>query len=857
MDPISNALMLLAKVPEIPKGSKGSKKAAPKKVPVSTKKQEVMKAARRAIAASNPGLNVLEMIGQDNIDAFGAGINKMLPFEAVNRIVAGGADLVGYGEQDKAGFSQKSFDRNMKAIRRGQDAAYEKNPTAYYAGGGAGLVGGGAGLVKGIQGTGNILSKIPGLAKAGKAIAASQTLTKGEKVKNLAKLAGTGAVVGAGESAVRGGDASEVATGAAIGAAAAPATVGALKGLGYISRPVVDLFRSKNYGQVLRRITDATAEEITKARDAYKARTNGAEPTLFEILPKGDRDRISKMLGGTAPKVQEQAAEAIQQRARSVEGEMLNIVDEATGQAVGRVQTALADDLATSRGRQTPTPSEEALASQATKSPLDLEILRSQESGNIMQPFDDTRAYNAVEELFPNVPELQADGSVKYVVTDPEVATIIKGAAGSLRLTDNITVNNLTKILRNLKKKVERGNTDEDAAQRAINHIEDIFIQDHPAAAAALGQMNQAFAGKSRVLSGFDEGKLSRVREQFNGDKQTGINVFDTPEGAAGRALGQTAALRESFSGTPQDAMRGVGQLAENTGLQRAVSANLDDAVAAKLTDAARAQEAGLRALGDARKASERKADEADISVLGDAMLAFNPASFPLTRAAAVARLVKIPTLGEKKASMLVDMLFSQDPTKIKAGIGLLNDAGRLAREALFDISAAVTGTSQGVQALPTEADYAANDAANPMPAEEAASEPDYSAMSDEELMQQINGGAGEPDYSAMSDEELMQQLSGEQGNVPYGAQVISSVFPDAVITDAVRDPNSDLGQANPGSYHVQGDGAVDVRPIPGMSFDEFIATLQGEGYEIVEAIDEVNNPSGHATGPHWHVVFA
>lgn len=847
MDPISNILQFLAKPAPVPKGAK---KAAPKKVPVSTKKQEIAKVARKALLASNPGANILESLSSDRVKAFGAGVNRWLPFEAVNRAVAAGADLVGYGDEDTAGFSQKSFDRNMTAIRKGQDKAYEKDKTAYAAGGVSGAFGGGAALVKGIQGAGNVLSRIPALEKLGKAIAGSQTLVKGEKVKNVAKLATTGAVVGAGEGAVRGGDAGDIAASAGIGAAAGPAAVGALKGLGYISRPIVDLLSKSNYGQILRRITTATDDEIQAARAAYKAQTNGAEPTLFEILPKGDRDRISKMIGGTDPKVQEQAAEAIQQRARNVEGEMLNSVDEAVAPQVGKIQQSFADDLATSRGSGTPAPAEEALAVQASKSPLDMEIMRSQESGNIMQPFDDIPAYQAVEELFPNVPELQKDGSVKYVVSDPEVAAIIKGAAGTLRLTDSITVNNLTKILRNLKKKVARGNVDDDAAQRAINHIEDIFTRDHPDAAAALGKMNEAFAGRSRTLTGFDEGKLSRSREQFRGDKQEGINAYDTPEGAAGRTLGQTAALRESFSGTPQDAMSGVGQLAENTGLQKAVAENIDAAAAEKLTQAARAQETGLRALGEARKASERKTEEVDVTALGDALLAFNPSSFPLTRMAAVARLIKIPTLGEKKATVLVDLLFSQDPAKISRGIALLDSAGRQGRQALADMSVGVIGASQAVANWPKEADYAANDAANPMPVE---GETDYSQMSDEELMQQLEGGDVDP--STLSDEELMQQLQG--GEAPYGAQVISSVFPEAVITDDMRDPNSALGQANPDSYHVQGDGAVDVRPIPGVTFEEFISKLKSEGYEIIEAIDEVNNPSGHATGPHWHVVFA
>jgi len=844
MDPISNILQLLAK--PLPAVKKAAGKAAPKKVPVSTKKQEIAKVARQSLFMQSLQKDA------DNLKATFAGAARYgVPFDLVNRAVAAGRDLVGYGTEDTVGWDQKNFDRNLASIRKNQDAAIEKS----YVGAGVGALGGmlasGGALTKGIQATGNILSRIPALEKVGKVVAGSQTLRAGEKAKNLAKLAGTGAVIGAGEGTVAGGDIGDVAKAAGIGAVAAPVAVGAMKGLGYISRPAIDLFSKSNYGQILRRVTDASAEEMQAARAAYKTQTNGAEPTLFEILPKGDRDRISKLIGGTAPKVQEQAAEAIQQRARNVEGEMLNVVDDAVAPRVSKIEQGLANNLASSRKDIAPTPDEAALASQATRSPLDLEILRSTEAGNIMRPIDDLPAYKAVEDLFPATPELQKGGKIKYVVSDPEVAKMIKDAAGVLRLSKELTVDNIHKIVKSLEGRVKANGTDANAAQRAINHIEDTFAIDHPAAAAAMTQMKGAYAGKSRALSGFDEGKLSRTREQFSGKKQTGIDVYDTPEGAAGRTLGQTAALRESFSGTPQDAMRGVGKLAEDTGLQRAVAENIDTAAAEKLTQAARAQEAGLRALGDARKASERKIEEADISVLGDAMLAFNPASFPLTRAAAVARLIKIPTLGEKKAGYLVDRLFSQDPALIRQGIALLNNSSRQAREALLDISAAVVGASQA-GAVANDVNLIGEEN-EPMPTDGA--EPDYTQMSDEELMQQIEGG--EPDYSTMSDEELMQQISSEQVDTPYGAQVVQAVFPDAEITDSVRDPNSDLGRKNPSSYHVQGDGAVDVRPIPGVTFEEFVGKLQGEGYEIIQAIDEVKNPSGHATGPHWHVVFA
>lgn len=103
------------------------------------------------------------------------------------------------------------------------------------------------------------------------------------------------------------------------------------------------------------------------------------------------------------------------------------------------------------------------------------------------------------------------------------------------------------------------------------------------------------------------------------------------------------------------------------------------------------------------------------------------------------------------------------------------------------------------------------------------------------------------------------------QGNFPVnrdaapvsnGRSVIENIFPGVHVTDSVRDPNSALGRANPGSYHNKTAAAVDVRPIPGMSFEQYVASIKAKGYSIIEAIDEVKHPSAHATGPHWHVVI-
>lgn len=83
----------------------------------------------------------------------------------------------------------------------------------------------------------------------------------------------------------------------------------------------------------------------------------------------------------------------------------------------------------------------------------------------------------------------------------------------------------------------------------------------------------------------------------------------------------------------------------------------------------------------------------------------------------------------------------------------------------------------------------------------------------------------------------------------------IQQTFPGVRITSTKRDPNSALGRANPRSYHNVGQ-AVDVAPIPGVSFEQYVSTLKQSGVPIVEAIDEVKHPSKHATGPHWHIAY-
>lgn len=53
-------------------------------------------------------------------------------------------------------------------------------------------------------------------------------------------------------------------------------------------------------------------------------------------------------------------------------------------------------------------------------------------------------------------------------------------------------------------------------------------------------------------------------------------------------------------------------------------------------------------------------------------------------------------------------------------------------------------------------------------------------------------------------------------------------------------------------SWHLQRGKAVDVRPIPGMTFNQLVDQYRRAGWTIHEALDETKSTRG--TGPHWHI---
>jgi hypothetical protein len=384
--------------------------------------------------------------------------------------------------------------------------------------------------------------------------------------------------------------------------------------------------------------------------------------------------------------------------------------------------------------------------------------------------------------------------------------------------------------------------------------------------------MNEQWAARSRQLEGMSEIRLQKdVPASTSRQLQKSQNVFETPEGAVGRAMGQRGALLDDLGAAANPALGTVRELAQSPVAARQLRQNLGPDATNNITDAATAQLESARRLASATRDPKYDAGEIEAGDLGLLAAALNPTSMAVTKARGFMVLVeKLRRIPENRSRAIVDMLFSRDPALTDRAMRALRSEGQAGVSALRDIVSIMGGAVLGEEVLggvaatgliggknPDNPAAETDDAAD---MSEEGGEPDIGAMSNEELTEFIRQQreAAEPNIEEMSDEELKEFIrqQKEAAAVPYGREVIESLFPGVEVTSDNRAPNSALGRANPSSYHNTTDGAVDVRPIPGMTFDEFVAQVEAAGYNVVEKRDEVTNPSGHATGPHWHIVI-
>lgn len=747
--------------------------------------------------------------------------------------------------------SNASYDEILNQIRANTDAEMNKGLAGNILG--QLLSGGGiAGRVAKTVGAG--IAAAPRLAQAAEAVSAA--------APRLSKVAtaAIGGAAGGGAQAV--GEGSDVGHGAAMGAVMAPLGMGAVKAIKFVSRPIGDLLGLPQAATILKRFTTATKEQLQAAADEFRQRT-GAEPTLYELMPLADRNAVTKQVFGSSPAVSENVVRRVRARIGNMGPEMQNSVHAATGDQRIRILGQMADDMHAAQGGApdaAPLPGMEA----AARSPLDLKNFQGAEANAHMAPVRDTQVADRVQSMFPTAMQRNPDtGEIEEVFSDPEVNAAITNAASTLRLrmdgdasaVGGITADEISRIFRQLSK-VPPGTPQKGAAMRAEQTIMDYMAQNHPEAAGTIENMRNAYAARARMIEGMAEGGRTRTRESIpvetSAQARVVNNAFGTPEGAAGRQLGQTNALNRELGGTTND----VGATLENiTGsgeTQRALSQNLGPQAAGEIGAAAEAQATSARRLATIQRESGQEADTLNLKDLGHMILGLSPHAMPTTKLWSIARLTQLARMPERKAQQITDLLLSQDPAVTNKAIAMLRSAGEPGRQFLKEFrNGIVTGQITGEMA-----NAGGNNDAGPSPVIPQANAADIGIpMTGPDGMQEGNP-ADLPQLDAETSAESSAGSEEPDSSKPYGHQVVAALFPEAHITSDVRSPDDPLSKANPNSKHVTTDEAVDVRPIPGMTFEEFIRTIEDAGYTVIEKRDEVKNPVGYATGPHWHVVI-
>lgn len=618
---------------------------------------------------------------------------------------ATGRSLFGVPEMAAAAliapFSDRDYGEVLDDIRQDTDRQRAKSVTGNVLGTVYGAVAGGNAAGAAVRGIGGKVagSSAPAAVRAaGRALQGSATVRRGQNVRNVAKLALGGAAGGAAQAA---GEGSDVSTAATVGAVAPVALKGLGKVAGFALRPVADLVKTPSAGRILRRFTDTSLEEMEQAAVRFRQET-GADPTLYEILPLKDRNRLAKQILKRAPDTSEQVSAAVRQRVANIGPEMSATTRIATGGPRARALQRMQADLATARGG-TNLPEDVLIARAATRSPLDLENLRRTEASATMQPVDDMPVADDLDALFPTAPRMNPDGSVEEVYSDPELNALIRNAAGAMRLrptsgeptadVSGLTVNDITRLIDKLGD-TSPASTNFLASQRAVNHLLDSL----PTEARELAdQMRAAYAARSRQMEGMAEGVRTRTRAAVPVNSraagQEAGNAYDTPEGATGRLLGQSNVLQRDFAGGGDEVLRRTLNIAESGQTQEALTGNLGGQAADTITRAARAQTESARRLAAVGNETSREADTAGPEDIARMLVALSPGTFATTKMGAIAQMVRLTRLPTARARQIVDMLFSQDADVTNAAISLLRRAGPQGRSALDAIGKSVRET--------------------------------------------------------------------------------------------------------------------------------------------------------------------
>ena len=641
---------------------------------VRTKQEELKDIGRRQFEESRARRKndiIPDWMQPEFVDSFRSSVANT--FGIGDRIAALPASLI----------SGRSYSDELEILRE-QGRLERGQSKSAVAGDIAGMLYGGAGVTKGVQGVANVAERSakPALQKAGNVLQNLTNLKKGQRVRNVGKMA-LGGAAGGGAQAI--GEGSDVSTGVVTGAIGAPVITGAGKAAVATGKFIRNTAGFEPVEQIIGRYITTPVSEIAAAM--AKRQKQGLNSTIYEVLPLQDRQALDDAIARMPAKARERVASLVNRRASEMVTETSGRVQQIirpTGPE--KIRSQIAADLAKSRG-ELPTADDIALAERAARSPLEMREVRRQESSNIMKPYDKLPAFNSVSDLVPQAPE-NVDGTIIMRETNPEIGATIRRAANVLRIKeDALTFSDVTKIMSHLSKQQGRGGIEGDAAATALNHISDVIAEQHPKVAPAITKMREVYAARRRMGEGVTEGARTRRRvdvdESTPGAARKALNAYDTPEGTAGRALGQAQQLERDLLASPKQSLRALEDIANNPTQRLAISENLGNNAGENIAEVARMQSQSARRLsGLDRETAERGGSSLDLM---QNLMMLGPSTLPVTKIRAVTNLIegtlRIP---EKQAQQLSDMLFSTNPAQISRAINAIskygNEGGKLIR---------------------------------------------------------------------------------------------------------------------------------------------------------------------------------
>lgn len=731
-------------------------------------RSELLDETGRKAARERQGANT------DFTSALGAGIRRSL-FGIPERLAAAG--LAYLPSSITGNNTDLNYDELLQVTRAATDEELGRSTGGNIIGQIMGsFAGGGAAGKMVTQGAGRLAGAAsPILSRGGNILQSLTQLQRGQRLANTGRIALAG---GAGGAAQAAGEGSDVAEGAAFGAVAAPVFAGGVKAVQGGARMLRAATRpfSSSTSKAIREVVQEAPDAVASRQADLSAQT-GTNVPVVAVLKDQDFRAVAEKVLKRSPEATEIAKGHAGTYLRGFMDRMLTHVNRAGRQ--GDAQNTSIGELAQLR-KDTADDLMRPIAGRTvdiTQLPLDdLERQMTRQIGGRIQGLA-PRINEALRDLAPD--DLAGMGLGASDVANARRLMTQWGMGKPVQATVQ-EMDSLRRALDAAGRSAQNSNPANAMAFRnASRAVRDFVSGEVP----AYGQMVDTYAAQSRMMEGFETAAAGRRVTDIEDDLLRGN--LRTPEGRIGMKAGELFRQREAVTGRPTGAIAAARDFASEGRLTRpaslepgaaqpgTVTENLGDAAAAGLARASQGETQVLGRMLDTDRLNAMARDESGALSPEEIVYgAFLGNALASTKARFLATLLdKLPRgFNKKVANNLSDMLFSQDPAATQRAMTALQKAGIGERAAVSLMRNSLPnniaiGMMAGGRGAP--GDGAPSGGEIPSVEGDLGGAEDYSQMSDEELMQLVNGQGGE-DYSQMSDEELMQAIGQDGGESPY-----------------------------------------------------------------------------------------